>query len=202
MTSTTLVLDATWRPIGIVPWQQAVVLLLEEKARMVEEYADRLVRSAHLAIPWPAVVALDRHVQKRRRIRFNRQNVLARDGYQCAYCGVRPARSGRPDLSELTLDHVVPRAQAREGRVVLPWSGRNVPVTCWDNVVTSCVACNSVKADRTPAQARLRLHRYPAVPGEIDAVRIALARVRIPQEWREYVPSEWRDYWTAELDAS
>jgi 5-methylcytosine-specific restriction endonuclease McrA len=197
-----LVLDASYRPLTVIPWQHAITMVLDERARMVVQYADRVIRSPSITVPWPAVVALYQHVGRPRRVRFNRMNVLARDGYQCAYCGLRPTRNGRPDLAELTLDHVVPRAQSRNHRVLLA-SGRNVPVTCWENVVTCCVPCNGRKADRTPVQARMSLRVAPRVPTSFDSLRMSLGRVRVPEEWKDFLPAAavgWRDYWTVDLD--
>jgi 5-methylcytosine-specific restriction endonuclease McrA len=199
--SPVLVLDAAWNPLGVIAWQQAIGMVLDRRARIVAEYADRVIRSATLEFPWPAVVALQHHVGRRRRMRFNRHNVLARDAWACAYCGLQPQRhDGRPDLSELTLDHVVPRAQSRKGEVVLPWSGRRVPVTCWENVVACCVPCNARKADRTPDQAGMVLRQLPRAPTPLDAFRMSLARVEVPDEWKDWVPAEWRGYWTVELE--
>ena len=125
------------------------------------------------------------------RLRFNRANILARDGYRCQYCGLAPrSRDGRPIPSALTLDHVVPRAQSREGVVVLPWTGRRVAVSCWENVVASCRDCNRRKAARTPDEARMRLLVVPRRPGPWDALRIAFGRAVIPNEWREFLPTE------------
>jgi 5-methylcytosine-specific restriction endonuclease McrA len=204
MTSAVLVLDASYRPLGVIPWEQAICLILEEKARLVVEYAGKVIRSANLTLPWPAVVALTRYIGRRRRVRFNRQNVLARDGYHCAYCGKKPTKAdGTVELHDLTLDHVVPRSHARAHQVALPWNRRLVPVTCWENVVTCCVDCNARKADRTPEQARMTLRTIPRSPTQLDAVRICLARIQIPEEWKEWVPDDaavWRDYWDAELE--
>ncbi len=203
MTRTVLVLNADYSPLRVVPWQRAVVLLLDDKVSVVETYADQFVRSAHDALPHPAVVALNRYTRFRNRVRFNRQNVLARDHYTCQYCGTQPRRpSGRPELAELTIDHVVPRARAdAEGRVVL--DGRLRPVTCWENVATACVACNSEKADRTPAEVGMTLRRPPRVPSQLDVLWMAVFAVDIPDEWRDFLPedSPWREYWTAELDS-
>ena len=202
MTRTVLVLNADWTPLRVVPWERAISLVLEDKVSTVETYGDRFIRSATLAVPHPAVVVLRRYQAFRTRVRFNRQNVLVRDGYACQYCGARPVRqSGRPDLAELTLDHVVPRARSAEGFVRLA-DGARVPVTCWDNVVTACVACNARKADRTPDEARMPLRSRPRAPGGMDLLWMALMQVEIPDEWREWLPvgSPWRDYWTAELE--
>jgi len=139
------------------------------------------------------------------KVRFNRSNLLARDGYQCQYCGVLPkTQGGSPNLEDLTLDHVVPRAQSRNGEVVLPWGSRKrVSVTCWENVVAACTDCNARKADRTPDQAKMKLMRIPHRPTPWDAVRMTLIKMKVPREWASYLPedSAWRDYWDVELDA-
>lgn len=202
MTQTVLVLNADWTPLRVVPWERAVTLLLEDKVSLVEAYAGRFIRSPSVGLPHPAVVVLRRYQAFRTRVRFNRQNVLARDSYTCQYCGVRPNRpSGKPDLAELTLDHVVPRARSIDGRVRLG-DGQVVSVTCWDNVVTACVSCNARKADRTPVEARMPLRTRPRSPNGLDLVWMAVLQVDIPDEWREWLPdgSPWRDYWTAELE--
>ncbi|MEM6926110.1 MAG: HNH endonuclease [Myxococcota bacterium] len=195
-----LVLNADYSPLRVVPWQRAIGMLLDDKASLVQAYANRMIRSASLSLPHPAVVALHRYSKFRSRVRFNRANVLARDHYTCQYCGLEPRRaSGRPDLTELTIDHVVPRAQAREGRVFVRGQWR--PVTCWENVTTACVDCNVDKADQTPREAGMTLRTSPRAPTHLDVLWMALFSVDIPEEWREFLPedSPWRAYWTAEL---
>lgn len=199
-----LVLDADWTPLRVVTWQRAVTLMLEDKVSMVDSYAGRAIRSASAALPRPAVVVLRRYHGMRGRARFNRMNVLCRDGYTCQYCGLRPIRpNGKPDLSELTLDHVVPRARAVGGRV-RDATGRVVGLTSWTNVVTACVACNGRKAARTPEEARMPLRAAPRVPTGLDRLRMAVRQVEIPEEWRDWLPagSPWAGYWTDPLDAS
>ncbi|MBX2804097.1 MAG: HNH endonuclease [Myxococcales bacterium] len=203
MSRTVLVLNADYTPLRVVPWQRAIGMLLDDKASMVESYAGRMVRSTSQSLPHPAVVALHRYSRFRNRVRFNRANVLARDGYTCLYCGTKPRRpSGHPDLRQLTIDHVVPRAHADDRGQILV-SGERRPVTCWENVASACGACNGTKADRTPEQARMRLRRPPRVPTALDVLWMALFSVSIPDEWRDFLPegSPWRNYWTAELDA-
>lgn len=184
-----LVLNANFEPLKVVDWQTAILLVIDEKAEIVQDYVGKLVRSASRAIPWPAVVRLRKYVSGRTRLRFNRQNVLARDGFQCLYCGVRPTtRAGKPDTSELTMDHVVPRAQSRDGFVVTA-SGARVHVTSWANVVCACTSCNALKADRTPEQAGMKLLRPPRVPGSSDVLLAAVRRVAVPAEWGDYLPA-------------
>ena len=200
-----LLLNADYEPFKVIPWRRAVELLLDDRVDIVENYVDRFVRSVSEAIPWPAVLRLKQFVKPRARMRFNRQNVLARDGYRCAYCGETPRRrDGRPELEELTIDHVMPRAHSRNGRVRGHHSvgGRDIPVTTWENVVTACGSCNLKKADRTPEQAGMRLLYTPKVPSMGDILRMSLRKVSVPDEWKAWLPEGaegWAGYWTDEL---
>lgn len=204
MTNAVLLLNADYKPIKVIPWERAVCLLLDEKVYLLAEYAGKVIRSANVSMAFPAVVALTRYAKVRNKVRFNRANLLARDAYQCQYCATRPKTgAGLPNLEDLTIDHVVPRAQAKGGQVVLPWNGKRVSVTCWENVVAACFDCNSTKADRTPDQARMKLITIPQRPGPWDAIRMSLTKTRIPDEWRMFIPEDsgWRNYWDEELDS-
>lgn len=112
--------------------------------------------------------------------------------HNCAYCGIRPTYTdGRPDRDRLTADHVIPRAQAKEGRVYLYWSKKWSAVTTWENCVTACKPCNQRKADRTPAQAGMGLRFLPRRPTQADVLRMSLWRLRaLPPEWADYVPAQ------------
>jgi len=189
-----LLLNVDHTPMKIVPWQKAMCLLLADKVRLIESYGDKVVHSASgKTWPWPAVVALKTYERIKRaesKVKFKRLNVLARDGFACAYCGVKPQTSaGLPDLSRLSVDHVVPKSRAVDGKVKLPWNGRVVPMTCWDNVVSSCNACNYAKADRTPAEAGMKLQVVPRRPNPFDVVRIVLSRMAVPAEWEPHLSS-------------
>lgn len=186
----TLQLNADLSPLRVIPWTNAMELIFEEKAYTVEAYAGEFVRSQRLAVPWPAVIALKRYTQIRPRVKFSPRMVILRDGARCAYCGAQPRRhDGTADLRALTLDHVVPRAQAKDGRVYLPWSRKWVNVTCWENGAAACRACNSRKDDRTPEQAGMTLRAVPRTPTQSDVLRMAISRLRsVPNEWVAYLP--------------
>ena len=65
--------------------------------------------------------------------------------------------------------------------------------TCWENIVTCCVPCNSAKADRTPAEAGLRLRATPVKPRFLPTIQIkGMSGANIPEQWRPY--------WTAALE--
>ena len=198
-----LLLNADYKPMKVISWEKAIWLVLSEKALLVADYAGRLIRSQSIEMGFPAVVALKRYVQNGHKIRMSRRNILARDYHTCQYCGARPTTpSGKPDLSELTLDHIVPRAHNRGGRVTLPWSGKTVPVTSWENLVAACFTCNSGKGARTPAQAGMKLRAYPRRPSPLEGVRMHFGRTSIPEEWDPFIPDQWRLYWDVELDPS
>ena len=204
MSTAVLCLNADYRPFKVISWVRALSLLMDDKADLVEGYVGKLLRSPSTSMPWPAVVRLRRYVRAQTRVRFSRRNVLARDNYTCQYCGELPITKGRPHVEALTIDHVVPRAHSKKGRVKLPWKTKTVPVTCWENIATSCYACNSNKADRTPSQAGMKLARLPKRPGPMDILRMSITKSVIPDEWRMYLPedSQWRNYWDVELDES
>lgn len=187
-----LQLNADYTPMKVIRWERAIELVLDEKVVQVATYPGRFVRSATLAFPWPSVVALRRYTQQRGRVRFSSRSVQARDAFACSYCGLRPRMpDGRPDRNQLTMDHVIPRAQAREGRVYLPWSRKWANVTCWENAATACRSCNSRKADRTPAQANMLLRIFPRVPTQLDALRMTMSRLAVvPAEWLPWLPPD------------
>jgi len=191
--SPVLQLNADYTPNRVIRWERAIELLVTHKSVCLGVYPGRFVRSPNLSIEWPAVIALCRYSKARGKVGFSGRNVLARDSFTCQYCGISPRLSnGAPDRVDLTLDHVVPRAQAREGKVYLPWSRRTVLLSCWENAVTACRHCNLKKADRTPAQAGMLLRTLPRVPTHADVLRIHLSRyTQVPAEWEPWLPENW-----------
>ncbi len=183
-----LLLNADYAPVQILAWERAVCLLLARKARAVAHYTDRTIRSPGFEMAWPAVVSLVQYVRVRASPKLSRRNVMARDAFTCQYCGDMPLARSNQSWRELTLDHVIPRARSREGTVVLPWNGRRVPVTSWENLVTACAPCNHRKADRSPAEAGMDLATRPRRPTPSDTLRIVLARTSVPDEWVDFLP--------------
>jgi 5-methylcytosine-specific restriction endonuclease McrA len=170
----TLMLDQGYAPVKVIPWQRAIQLLFLGKVEVVEEYEDK-VRSTKLVIKIPAVVRLLRGFRRHNKpVKFSRVNIYARDNYECQYCGVKQS------LGELTYDHVIPRS--RGGK------------TDWDNIATCCAACNRKKANRTPAEAKMKLRKEPKQPKAVPAIVIEVSRANAPAAWRDYL------YWTGELD--
>lgn len=129
----------------MVSVRRAIVLLLKEKAQIVEA-AESMMRAEHIAFPTPLVIRLVAYarIPYRWRLPVSRRGVLARDAYACQYCGAQPGKH------MLTVDHVVPRAQG---------GGKT-----WENLVTACAPCNRRKGGRRPVEAGMRLLSSPAAP--------------------------------------
>jgi 5-methylcytosine-specific restriction endonuclease McrA len=164
--SSVLVLNATYEPLSVVSVRRAVVLLLKEKAEMVEA-AEAELRSEHVTMPMPLVIRLVYYVRIPYRVALplTRRTVLARDHYTCQYCGKQPPRK------DLTVDHVLPRSRGGH--------------TSWENVVTACQRCNGHKGNRTPEEANMRLLSRPGQPRYVALAMVESADTR--QAWRKYI---------------
>ena len=170
----TLVLSQGYEPLKVISWQKAITLLTLGKIEVIEEY-DRNIRSTSIVFKMPAVVrlvnAFKRHKKK---VKFSRVNIFARDKYRCQYCGTK----GK--LAELTYDHVLPKS--RGGK------------TTWKNIVTCCEPCNSKKRNQTPREAGMRLRKEPIQPNWVPSMTITIRKEYAPSAWASYL------YWTSELD--
>jgi 5-methylcytosine-specific restriction endonuclease McrA len=157
-----LVLNATYEPLCVVPLRRAVVLVLAEKAVIVES-GPSVLHSARVSLPAPTVVRLARYVRipYRREVPLTRRAVLDRDAHRCAYCGSRAD----------TIDHVRPRSRG----------GAHV----WTNVVAACARCNHRKGDRLLAELGWHLQVAPAQPPRNVAAVLGWAR-REPS-WQRYL---------------
>ena len=145
-----LALNASFEPLTIVPARRAVRLVLDGKAEILEKEAARSFHSERKVVPWPSVIRLVRYVHVPRRFRRQVTNtfLFARDEYTCQYCG-RHKRDlkGRQFL---TRDHVLPVSRG----------GGN----SWENVVTSCIRCNTRKGNKLPDEINMFPLREPRAP--------------------------------------
>lgn len=158
-----LILNASYEPLGVVGLRRAVVLVLREKADVVE-HNGAIFRSERLELEAPSVIRLRYYVTIPRRVHVapNRKAVFLRDGHTCQYCG-RAAEN---------VDHVIPRSRG----------GRHT----WDNVVAACRRCNGRKENRSPQEAGLQLARRPGPPPENFWLRMLVGQAE--PEWIPYLP--------------
>lgn len=164
-----LVLNKGWNPIGVVPLERAMCLIVgtykdgEPKARILDATQDfklftwedwsklkageeeSVIRGVKQNYRIPEIILLARYNRMpQQRIQFSRRTIYRRDNNQCQYCGKRPG------TSELSIDHISPRSQGG--------------LTTWENCVLACTDCNRKKADRTPEQCGMKLLRKPYKP--------------------------------------
>ncbi len=188
----TLVLNRNWQPVHVATVARSLTLLWNEAAQVIDPDDFRLynwsdwaqlapkegepfIRTVSSRMRVPEVLTLTHHDKPRQNaVTFSRRNVFKRDHATCQYCGVRPG------TEELTIDHVLPRAQGG--------------LTTWENCVLACVACNARKANRTPEQANMKLKKLPHRPAwkplyDTSAIRVA--------SWSRFLSEA---YWTVSLE--
>ncbi len=188
----TLVLNRNWQPINVATVARALIMLWNDAAKIVDpvdyqlyDWSDwsRLVpdrdepyiQAVRQRIRIPEVVTLTKFdALPTKAVTFSRRNVFKRDNMTCQYCGTQPGSE------ELTIDHVVPRAQGG--------------VSSWSNCVLACIECNSQKADRTPAQARMKLLKEPVRP---KWKPLYAERMPPMKSWAKFISEA---YWTVELE--
>jgi 5-methylcytosine-specific restriction endonuclease McrA len=159
-----LVLNASYEPLNVCSVRRAVVLLLKEKAELLEE-GERRLHSESITLPHPVVIRLITYVRiprDSRSRRITRRAVFARDSWTCQYCGT---------TSHLTVDHVIPRSRGG--------------ASDWENIVTSCAPCNRRKGNRTPVETGMQPRLKPRAPG--PAVFIRVAAPVVPPAWQQYL---------------
>lgn len=164
--SNVLVLNASFEPLSVVSIQRALILLLKEKAEVVEA-AQAVLRSERMTVPVPLVIRLVYYVRIPYPISLpiSRRALLVRDRYTCQYCGSQPGRQ------DLTIDHIVPKSKGG--------------ATTWENVVAACRRCNGKKGNKTPAEAGMKLLAEPARPQYFAMAYLTSVEAR--DAWEKYI---------------
>jgi 5-methylcytosine-specific restriction endonuclease McrA len=192
-----LVLNRLWQAVNICTARRALTLVFEGHAQVVlsddegvfqtfsfnqwrdlsaQDPRGETIATVSFKIRVPRVILLvmfDRLPKKE--VKFTRHNIFERDRNTCQYCGQVFERK------DLNLDHVIPR-------------DRGGP-TSWENIVCSCIRCNTQKANRTPQEAQLHLVRKPKRPKWRPFVQVNLG---LPHHdsWKHFLDLA---YWNVEL---
>jgi len=158
-----LVLNQDYSPISVCSAERAFLLLFLNKAELVHEADNAMLRTVNQHYPMPSVIRLQRYINiPYKRVMLTRQNLFKRDGNQCQYCG---------STKDLTLDHVIPKSKGGQ--------------STWTNLTTACQKCNSIKGDKTPEGAGLPLAKRPFKPSYIMFVRNYSGFTS--EEWLKYL---------------
>ena len=192
LVSSVLVLNRFYAAVHVIPVRRAFSLLFRDSAEVIhiedgqyvnydfeswcawselndeEAYGPAdWVRAVRISIQVPRVIRL-LYFEKtpRQTLRFNRRNLFARDGNCCQYCG-----KSLP-TSQLSLDHVLPRSRGGQ--------------TSWENIVASCLKCNTRKGGRTPQEARMQLKRAPIRPKHNPLLTVKLDNPKY-EIWKSFL---------------
>jgi 5-methylcytosine-specific restriction endonuclease McrA len=160
-----LVLNASYEPINVCTVRRAAVLLLKNRAEILE-HGDWALHAENFTLARPVVIRLLTYVRIPRdahRRKITRRAVFARDRWTCQYCG--------HERGKLTVDHVIPRSKGGS--------------STWDNIVTCCAPCNRRKGDRLPGHANMVPSRSPKAPS--PTIFIHVAAQTIPAAWEQYL---------------
>ena len=175
-----LVLNADYQPLSYFPlstwsWKDSLKAVFLERVNVVSEY-DQVVRSPSIEFKLPSIISLKDFVPLPDKVAFTRFNVFLRDKFICQYC------SKSFKVEELTFDHVLPRSKGGK--------------TIWENVVTSCRKCNTLKGNRSLKKIGLKLKRSPFTPDHYQLKE--LGRMFPPN----FLHKSWNDflYWDSELE--
>lgn len=192
-----LVLNRLWQAVNVCSVRRAMSLLFQGHAQVVlgddygdfqtfnfgewrgfslEQPHDDSIATVSLRLRVPRVILLlvyDR--LPRKEVKFTRHNIFERDRNTCQYCGKTF------DRTDLNLDHVIPK-------------NRGGPTT-WENIVCSCVPCNTRKGHRTPREARMALIRKPKRPKWRPFVQLNVG-LKAHDSWKHFLDVA---YWNVEL---
>jgi 5-methylcytosine-specific restriction endonuclease McrA len=189
----TLVLNRLWQPVNVIGVERAFSLLSLDHAQVI--YAEdesfrvfnstkwfefcreiesstvkRVIHTVNQRVIVPSVLLLrsyDRILLQE--MKFNRQNLLERDDFRCQYCG----KTFGP--KELNMDHVLPKDKGGG--------------TSWENVVTSCIKCNSKKSNRLPREAGMTLLKDPQRPARRPFVSSLYGRP-VEKTWEHFLQAK------------
>lgn len=138
-----LLLNGSYEPIRAISHRRAIVLILQEKAEIIE-ITNKKIKSERQSFDLPSVVRLKYYVKipHKAKIPLNKRSVMLRDKNRCqfAHCGRKAT----------TVDHVIPRSRG----------GKHV----WENVVGACQKCNSKKSDKLLCEIGWELKTTPRQP--------------------------------------
>lgn len=179
----TLIIDTQGLPVAFVNWKRAITLVFNDRADIMEEDSERILRSPSFTMNMPRIVRLKNHIaakfMSRQHVPLTRRNVAVRDKSCCQYCGVVLS------TEEYTLDHIIPRSKGG--------------LSTWNNLVLACVRCNKRKGNRSLVESHMSLLHKPNEPSPRDPrFNFRLHVRKMHPSWQDYVDQGWL-YWNEEL---
>lgn len=178
-----LVLNKMWIPIRIASVKRCLKLIFADKASIVDpsDYAiyswdnwvtmdssgDKFAISTtrgDLKVP-EVIVLLKYDKVYIKDLRLTKRNLYIRDKYKCQYSGKQVSHR------EADIDHIIPRSKG----------GKN----SWNNMVVCSKEINRQKANRTPAEAGLKLIKKPTKPSNKHL--LIDPKMDVPSSWSKFI---------------
>ncbi len=180
-----LVLNRLWQAVNICTVRRALTLLFEDRAQAVTGFEDGSFQTFDF-LQWKDFSEDSASQENIRTISFNLRipkvillrvydRLFERDKNTCQYCALRL------DRIDLNLDHVIPRDQGGP--------------TSWENIVTSCIPCNTRKSNKSPSEAGLKLIRKPKKPKWRPFLQVSVG-LKPHDSWKHFLDVA---YWNVEL---
>ena len=192
-----LVLNRLWQAVNTCSAKRAFTLLYQGHAQVVstapgneivthdfdswQDFSNQnpdteMVQTISMKIRIPRIIVLMLFERlPKKEVKFTRHNVFERDNNTCQYCGVLFSRDS------LNLDHIMPRDRGGQ--------------TTWENIVCSCIPCNTRKGNRLPHEAGMALIRKPKRPKWQPFIHISLT-TQPHESWKHFLDIA---YWNVEL---
>ncbi|MBW2604181.1 MAG: HNH endonuclease [Deltaproteobacteria bacterium] len=161
-----VILNADYTFLNMVNWKRAMCLIAKGKVQVLR-HSEKIVRTAEgIAIKIPSVMRLMKLIRTLfiNRVTFNKKNILIRDGFKCAYCGIQQRK--------LTIDHIIPKSKGGG--------------TTFENCVSSCKSCNNKKGGRTPSEARMYLKVKVYQPTIAEFLRLKVRKLGINEVLKDF----------------
>ena len=165
-------------PLSAIPWTEAVRLMYLGKVKVIKDYDNWMIHSQHLSLKVPSIVISTEYVKYQKELKYSPGNIRLRDDFTCQLQITNRCRDqkGKVRLTELTLDHVVPKSLGGK--------------TNWTNCCTACKECNSQKGNDPKIVPKVKPKRPSYY--EILAKRKTLPIYFRDEAWRDYV--DWPEH--------
>ena len=164
-----LLLAHDYTALRIIDFKHAFKLIYTDKAEIVTEFKNKAIRTVSKSFKLPAVIRLLNKFRLKFNVKLSRRNIFLRDNFKCRYCGHKGSGS------TLTLDHVLPRSKGGK--------------FSWNNIVTSCLDCNSFKGNKTLSESRMSIKGgSPKKMDMYEYIRCLINNKSNISEWEVWLP--------------
>jgi len=163
----TLLLNSSYEALSFISEIKVLKFILKEKVDIIANWNDYIIWG-NGKIQHPSILKLKMHVNIAAfKAQFSRGSLVKRDRGTCQYCYKKLKHS------EITIDHVIPRAQGGK--------------TSFLNCVISCNSCNNKKANKTPEEAKMPLIKKPIHPSFSNHCYLNYKYDLWNDEWDNYI---------------